>query len=379
MKNNDLKIVMLLSRIDQSGLTTNTIDLLKGLTDLGYTILLITGGVSDDEKSERVFDFQNQILALGVTIRIFKKPRGNIFQKTIKTGVDLINMLWVIRKFNPNVIHSQSPYMTFIPWLLRKKFTTTIHQMGLKRNMFFKTPTHIIAISEESKKDSIENYGMDESQVTIIHHGVQDSFASSISQDEMKKLKLENNIPLNKIILGSVSILTKRKGIDVIVNALQQLSDEAKSKIHFIFLGDDINSQRAQELYQMIKKSGIGDFTSHIAFQNPKPFYDIMDIFILASRQESFPLVTLEAMMSGCCTVRSNTEGAYEQITSGVNGVLFKNENHLELRDTLEQLILNDSMRTTYAKRAKETALKRFTIAKMTENTLKVYDRIRIH
>jgi glycosyltransferase involved in cell wall biosynthesis len=374
-----LKIVMLLSRIDQSGLTKNTIDISKGLSDLGHEILLITGGISENEQSARVFVFLRMFEEMGVNIKTFKKPSGNILKKSIKSLVGLFGMLNEIKKFNPNIIHAQSPYMTFIPWLLRKKFTTTIHQMGLKRNFLFKTPTHIIAISEESKNDSIKNYKVEEDRVTIIHHGVPNLFSISISEEEKAKLKFRNKIPQDKLIIGSVSILTYRKGIDLIVNALKGLSAEAKEKIHFIFLGDDANSDRAKNLRQMIAEADIGSITSHIPFQNPKPFYDIMDIFVLPSRQESFPLVTLEAMMSGCCPVRSNTEGAYEQIEHGVTGLLFQNGDYEEFGNSLEKLIFDDLLREKLSKNTKQMAMERFTIAKMTENTLKVYDKIRIY
>ncbi|TDS13428.1 glycosyltransferase involved in cell wall biosynthesis [Maribacter caenipelagi] len=379
MNNKKLKIVMLLSRIDQSGLTKHTIDLAKGLTDLGHQILLITGGISEDEKSERVFAFYNMFETMGVEVKTFKKPSGSIIKKGFKGVLDLIRMLICIKKYNPNVIHSQSPYMTFIPWLMGKKFTTTIHQMGLKRNIFYKNPTHIIAISEESKQDSIDNYGIREDEVTIVHHGIPDEYAQTISEGEKLNLKNEHNIPHDKLILGSASILSKRKGIDLIVKALEALSCKAKSKIYFIFLGDDVDSERTKKLHKMIETANIESITTHIPFQNPKPFYDIMDVFVLPSRQESFPLVALEAMMSGCCPIRSNTEGSYEQINHGTNGLLFQNKDILGLRDAFEKVILDDDLRQTFQKNAKKDALERFTIPRMTKNTLEIYEKIRIH
>lgn len=129
----------------------------------------------------------------------------------------------------------------------------------------------------------------------------------------------------------------------------------------------------------MVEKAQIGSFFTMVPFEDPKPFYDIFDIFVLPSRMESFPLVTLEAMMSGCCPIRSNTEGAYEQIESGVNGLLFDNEDSVQFTAAMEKLINDDDLRTKLAKNAKEKALKEYTIPVMTQKTLQVYDRIRIH
>lgn len=374
-----LKIVMLLSRIDQSGLTKNTIDLAEGLTDLGHEILLITGGISEVEQSERVFVFYKMLLEMGVEIKTFKKPSGSLFRKGYNGISGLLNILGIIRKYNPNVIHAQSPYMTFIPWLLGEKFTTTIHQMNLKRTVFFKTPVHIIAISEESKADSIKNYGISENKVTIIHHGVPLRYSQSITNDDKMDFKKKLDIPEDKIILGSVGNLSRRKGVDITITALKELNDEVKNLIHFVFLGDDKDCENAKLLLRSVELAGLSNIVTHVPFEDPKPYYDIMDIFVLSSRQESFPLVTLEAMMSGCCTVRSNTEGAYEQIIDGETGFLFENENYLELRDILVKVIVNRELRVNLAKNARNYAMKFFTIKKMTENTLNIYEKIKIH
>ncbi|WP_396638156.1 glycosyltransferase family 4 protein [Maribacter sp. R77961] len=378
MTNKPLKIVFLLSRIETTGVTTHTIDLAKGLTDLGHRILLITGGISR-EKNARVELFYQQFKEMGVTVKEFKTPEGGLLSKGVQTIGSVFNMLKWIRKYNPHVIHAQSPYMTFVPWLLGKKFTTTIHQMGLKPNLKFKTPTHVIAISEESKRDSILNYGITEDQVSIIHHGVNKRYATAITIDEKLALKKSLGIPENKIVVGAVSSLSLRKGTDIMVKALEELSKDIKQKLYFVFVGGELNSKEYNWLSGMISDAKIASFTKQIAFRDPKPFYDIFDIFVLPSRMESFPLVTLEAMMSGCCPIRSNTEGAYEQINDGVDGLLFTTEKHEELSACLTQLVNNKDKMQLLAKNAKEKALATFTIPVMTQETLKIYEKIKIH
>ncbi|WP_273566575.1 hypothetical protein [Maribacter halichondriae] len=48
-----MRIALLLSRIEQTGVTTHTIDLSKGLIDMGHEVCLITGGKIKDA-TERV-------------------------------------------------------------------------------------------------------------------------------------------------------------------------------------------------------------------------------------------------------------------------------------------------------------------------------------
>ena len=83
-------------------------------------------------------------------------------------------------------------------------------------------------------------------------------------------------------------------------------------------------------------------------------------------------------MMSECCVIRSNTEGAYDQISHGDDGYIFENENFIELATYLNKVIENDDLRLNIARKGKEKALNKFTIKEMTKGTLKVYEKVAI-
>ena len=371
-----MKIALLLSRIEQTGVTTHTIDLTKGLIDEGHEVFLITGGKVQDDNS-RIDAFYNQFIALGARVKIFKTPNGSFFSKAIITVGSIFKIIKLIKSCNPDIIHAQSPYMTFIPWLMGKNFTTTIHNTKLTKNIKFKNPTHLIAISKESEVMSQQVFGISPEDITVVNHGVSERFGTSISKIEKEQLKSKFNIPKDKIIVGFVGRLTVDKGCDILFKAIKKLNNTVISQSHFIFVGSTKDSSDYQWLLQNLKQENIDTYCTIVDFQDPKPFYDIFDIFVLPSRFESFPLVILEAMMSECATVRSQVEGALEQIQDGVNGMLFPNEDDGALSAILQKLILDDIFRTEIANKGKSKALTEYTIPVMTKNTLKVYDKIR--
>lgn len=86
-----MKIAFLLSRIEQTGVTTHTLDLAQGLVEEGHKVCLITGGKIENATS-RVDDFYNEFKALGVDIKEFKTPSGNI----IKRAIQLITSVFAI-------------------------------------------------------------------------------------------------------------------------------------------------------------------------------------------------------------------------------------------------------------------------------------------
>ncbi|WP_164721434.1 glycosyltransferase family 4 protein [Maribacter sp. MJ134] len=373
-----MRIVFLLSRIEQSGVTTHTIDLARGLIDMGHQVCLITGGKILDG-TNRVDDFYREFEDMGVTIKEFDTPRGSILKKTYLSITSILKVIKDIKAYTPDVVHSQSPYMTFIPWLMGIKYTTTLHILYLKKNFKFKNPTHLIAISQESYEFSKKTFGILDKNISLIHHGVSSRYAETIDDTEKIALKNKLGIPGEKLVIGFAGSISLRKGSDILTAALSEIKKEVRDKIKFVFLGGVQGSEEYLWLKKLVKEAQIEDIFIYVPFEDPKPFYDIFDIFVLPSRMESFPLVTLEAMMSQCCPIRSNTEGAYEQIDHGVNGMLFENENVQELTETLNELIQNSDLRKRLGTAAKQKALEEFTIPVMTNKTLQVYEKIRLN
>lgn len=88
---------------------------------------------------------------------------------------------------------------------------------------------------------------------------------------------------------------------------------------------------------------------------------------------EGFPLVTIEAMLSGNLCIRTDAEGAYEPIMNGVTGYIFPKGDVGRLAQILKEIILNDELRASIAVHGRDYALSYFTSDIMAEHTLSVY------
>jgi glycosyltransferase involved in cell wall biosynthesis len=276
-----------------------------------------------------------------------------------------------------DIIHVESPYLTFIPWLLHKKFTSTFHVNDLVPCFYYKNATHLIAISNETKSYAMEHFGFRSEDITIVNHGVSVRFAQKLSEAQKVQIKTKYKIPNDKLIIGFVGSIEPRKGHDILIKAVDNLSDIYRSKVHIVFVGDDKSSGKNTEwLKSLIQSSMISKQISCIGYTDPQPLYQIFDIFCLPSRLEGFGLVVIEAMMSENCVIRSNTEGASDQISNGMTGYIFENENIDQLSGILAKLISEPSLIKKTAERGKKDALQRFTIETMAENTAKVYQKI---
>lgn len=368
-----MKIAILLSRIDQTGMSTNTIDLCVALADLGHHVDLIVG---DYYGSSNQLEFQHQLLAQSNVnvVNVNFSSRNKLWSKLLKlTAIAKILLRLLFKKYD--AIHAESPYLSFVPWMVGKKFVSTMHVPDLENIFAYKNATRVIAISKETKDYCVSKFHYKEEEIDLVYHGVNDRFSTPISPDEKSKLKLKLDIEPHEIVIGLVASIEKRKGHDILISAIESLEVEIRKKIKLVLIGS-YKSGSNNWIESLINNSPVKEQIRWLQYQDPKPFYDIMDIFVLPSRLEGFGLVVAEAMLAGCIVLRSDTEGATEQIINGTNGFIFKNEDALGLSQLLTDLIRDKNLMQYIKKNSKEDALKRFTQRVMAENTLKVYKKL---
>ena len=372
-----MHILFLLSRIEKNGVTLHTLDLAKGLIKEGHELTMLTGGITDSS-NEYLLKIEKEFTDLGVRLKIFKTPKGNIVSKAFTSISSILVLLKWIVTLKADIIHCQSPYMTFLPWLIGKKFVTTVHNVSLVQNLKYKNPTRLIAISTDSKTYGIDTLKASEGTVDVVFHGISDRFAIPSTEEQKKQLRLKHNIPNDTLIIGYVGRITIEKGLDILIEAVDQyLAKNNEAKIELVFLGDYYNEEDKSWLADLTKKHS-NTKVQVIDFQDPKPIYDIFDIFVLPSHSEAFGLVCIESMMSNCCTIRTDTIGAVDQIEDSVDGFIFPVKNANALLGIFEKVIPNTELRNEIAARGKKRALENFTIEAMTSKTIAVYKKVTV-
>jgi hypothetical protein len=145
VKIKNMKILMILSSPDKTGLTTHTLDLSAALVQLGHEVSLLTT-VDMPKTAEQEF-FIRSFIQKGIYVIQLNNKKGRIGQFLM-----VFSFLRELIQRKYDVIHVQSPYYTFLPWLLHKRFVSTLHVNDLVRCFYYKNATHLIAISEETKR-----------------------------------------------------------------------------------------------------------------------------------------------------------------------------------------------------------------------------------
>lgn len=363
-----LEVAVVLSHFDLSGVTTNTIDLCEGLVNIGHSVTLLVGNPKADHQKKKAAYLRSK----GVSVReIHDLHAGKI--DMLKAFFDLSKELLSKRY---DAIHLESIYLSFIPKLLRKKFVVTLHSWGLKKNIFAPRATRIIAISKGMQEEAIIRHGYNNADIDIVLHGVSPRFARPISDYERMISKSRYDIPEGKIIIGIVGSIQPRKGHHYLLEAVSSMSDRLKKTVHLVFCGNPITPVEETWINNEIDKYQMRSMVTRISHTDPVDVYPCLDIFCLPSVWEGFALVAIEAMLGGLCVLRSDVQGAAEQIDYGVTGFTFKSGNVEDLREILSNLIANPNMMRKVGRQGQEYALQNFTLNTMAANTIEVYKKL---
>ena len=167
-----------------------------------------------------------------------------------------------------------------------------------------------------------------------------------------KKTILKNEFNLNNdtIVLGSVGLLSKRKGFSVLLDSLKTIiNDHENLNIKLFIIGE---GEERKNLENKIKFNGLKNYVNLVGYKsNVLDYVNEFDIFILPSiSNEDMPYVILEAMMLKKPIIASKVAGTPEVVLNGKTGIIVRPGSANELATAISSLLNDKSLRDKYGK-----------------------------
>jgi glycosyltransferase involved in cell wall biosynthesis len=137
------------------------------------------------------------------------------------------------------------------------------------------------------------------------------------------------------LVVGTVGVISRRKGIDVFLDAAELLS-KRDALVELRLVGaptDPLDADWARHVIARAESLGV----EHQLAADVGGELDGWDVFALASRRDPFPISMLEAMAHGRPVVGTRVDGIAEQITPDT-GFLVEPENGAALADAISSL-----------------------------------------
>lgn len=225
---------------------------------------------------------------------------------------------WVLRRDRIDVAHFQY----FAPPLCSCSTILTIHDLSFERHPEFFQPgmalrmrllmplqtrlaSHIIAVSETTRRDIIELYGVAPERVSVVYNGVAEGFADPLDPD--LSLRTLARFGVDRPFFVCVGNLGTRKNQQGIVRAFARLLDQQDIEHDLVLVGQATES--ARDIMAEIMGSKWKDrirVTGFVGRDELRALYAGATASVYASLYEGFGLPILESMACGTPVITSS-------------------------------------------------------------------------
>lgn len=285
----------------------------------------------------------------------FKKD--NIELKLPKNGPFLWRTLNILKDLNQDgcqIFHGLSHEIPMAIQHTRIKSIVTIHDLiflrfpqyykFIDRKLYewksksaCKNANKIIAISEKTKNDIIDLYGIDPEKIQVIYQSCDDSFKTPFPKETLSRIKATYKLP-EKYILN-VGTIEERKNLKLAVQALKNVDEECK----LVVIGKQTGYFKTVE--KEIEKLDLKDriiFLKNIPFADLPGIYQMAGIFVYPSFYEGFGIPIIEALYSGIPVVAAT--GSCLEEAGGPNSLYVSPNDADGLAKSINQILENPEL-----------------------------------
>lgn len=382
MKNNKLRVAFVVRNLEYIGGTEkfilSFIDYAVARKDIELSIFCLegVGNVANDLQSRgvEVHNFPSSywfnIYAAYKLAQLFRKLEIDIVHSHL-FNADLIGEIAALIAGIPSV---STKYCMFSRALekntkIERTILKPITDRFLERLIDLMT-SKILVVSKEVKKYFLK-LGVPDRKMVI---------APCASIDITKHNKTISKInartifylPKTKIIIGSTTRLVPEKGVDTLLSAFSLLTKQDRD-VYLAIAGDGFLKYPIEELAQSLGVRNRVFFLGQVDDINS--FLSCLDVFVLASRSEGFPLALQEAMWKGLPVVTTNVGGIPELMNQNKNLLAPPDQPEL-LAEKLTFIIDNRVLWKTIGNKNKQAIKEKFNIAKVYDTILESYKHL---
>jgi len=243
-------------------------------------------------------------------------------------------------------------------WIIHESYKPEIFfsmfDSNLKSIAFecFNYPQSVVFVAK-STRDLFNNYFPVTSNY-VVNNAIFETKAikAEIADSNAKKIK-DDFVFLN---LGSVC---ERKGQIDFVNAgiqlIEKLNQSERVKLKFVLVGCR-NDNYQLNIEKLINASKFVDnFVLISETKDVQSFYNVADVFVCSSYNESYPKVILEAMQNNLPIISTDVFGIKEQIIDNFNGLFYEPGDTKKLKKHMNTIYKNDDLRKELIENVKKS------------------------
>jgi len=164
---------------------------------------------------------------------------------------------------------------------------------------------HILTISEFTKQDIVESYGVGADRITVAPNAADPEVFRPLAPGEGDLFRRRTGLQAPYLLW--VGIMQPRKNVATLVEAFARLGEHGRADHHLVLVGR--LGWMYDDVFELIRRYGLEGVVRHFGEVGPEElarFYGTATALVVPSRWESFGIPILEAMNCGCPVVCSS-------------------------------------------------------------------------
>ena len=251
----------------------------------------------------------------------------------------VVSIIWALFRQVPFVLMTDVGDAYGPPYPPLTKSQKLVHKFVMR------SAVGVIALSPDAEKRAV----MTQKKYLLAPHAIDSAaYVPAISQHDAT----------SPVVLMTAGNFIYRKGYDLLIKALSMLDQSLGDKQPWVMRC--YGSGETQDLRTLALKAGIGAKIEFYSFLNEAELakaYQESDVFVFASRKETYGVVLHEAAASGLPLVASTHAGATELLAQeGENAFCIEPENTTKFVSALEKLVVDMELRRRFGRKSREIA-----------------------
>ena len=260
------------------------------------------------------------------------------------------------------VVYSPHCFPFVGPWgLPRRAFS-----IGIERMLGPLTDT-ILCVSEQERGLALEHGLAPPARLAVVHNG------SEPCQPDLERDAELEAFAAGGPLAATMAVLRPQKAVHVFIEAAPAILERVPDARLAVIGGGDMK----EELVALAGRLELGESLRFFDYRPPASRQlASLDVFVLSSAWEAFPISILEAMACGVPQVVTDVGGSGEAVGVGETGLLCPPNDPPALAEQVVELLGDPDRRAAMAEASRARHRERFGIDRMIDATAALYDRV---
>ena len=310
------------------------------------------------------------------------------FMRTVPSLWRSLGLKKEIQKDKLDIYHGLSHELTFgIDGLAVKKILTVHDLLFLRKPKYFNyidrkvygrklkyalnSSDLIVSVCEQTKKDLIEFYNIEEKKIKVVYQTCDQQFYKPFSKEKLEDISNTYKLP-EKFILY-VGALEENKNVINLVRAFKKVTETEKD-LFLVIVGE--GKEYKARLKKEIQMLGLGEkvvFPPYVLYSDLPGVYQQAEVFCFPSFFEGFGIPIIESLFSKTPVV--TTKGFCFPEAGGPSSEYIDPHDPIEIANSLKKIVSNPSLKEDMAAMGQEYAQK-FHWKNLGENIIDLYKEI---